>query len=132
MRLVVNDEEMCFRHRASQQAGDVGSMLVQLVQQRADIGVGIDEESEQGLRGDDADDREPGPILNYAGREIPTRRRVAKFRARVDEGRHEGRKTVGIDAVSGHGDDWQAVPPEHNDGVYAFALHQRINNVANR
>jgi hypothetical protein len=57
---------------------------------------------------------------------------VTEFRARVNEGRHQGREAVSVHAVPGHRDNRQAIPPEHDDGVYPFTLHQRINNVANR
>jgi hypothetical protein len=43
-RLVVNDEKIRVRHPASQQAGNVWSVLVQFVEQGTDVGLGIEEE----------------------------------------------------------------------------------------
>ncbi len=132
MWLVVNDEKIRVRHPASQQAGNVGSVLVQLVEQGADVGLGIDEDGEESLGSENADDGQPGSVLNDTGCEVPTCPSVAELRARVDEGGYQGRKTVSIHSILGSRGDRQPIPAEYDDGVYTFTLRQRINNVANR
>src|SRR5688500_9724505 len=111
----------------SDECGEKSAIAAQLVQQGADVGARPQEDEEDGVLGQDRDDRQPVCMLEDGGREGTSGGGAAELVGRVDYGRDMRRHVLGVQRPDRLSVDEEPIPSEHDGGLDSLALANHAN-----